>query len=368
YEFGAYLGYDKKLFGETVLINATARIDKNQNFDYLFSPATSIVYKPNERDIIRLSLSSAIRNPTLTDQYLDYNAGPATLIGNLNGFGFNQYFVTIDAMLDCLAAETDLGNPNGSALRNGRLKIEPIKPEQVKTIEFGFRTTLVDKIYVDASYYYSIYNNFIGYQFGATYNTPELITIEATQEDVDLGWAEYVGEEIDDYTAIVSASTQFWRVAANATGQVKTQGFSIGMNYYISETTALNSNYSWNKLINEETRDPLVPAFNTPEHKFNIGVSNKFYLRKNTDNPLTMSLNYKWMEGFLFEGSPQFTGNIPSYGLLDGQINRTFQPHKKLQLTAKIGVSNLLNNQVYQAYGGPRIGRLGYLALTFELN
>ena len=342
-------------------------MDKNQNFNYLFSPATSIVYKPNEKDIIRLSLSSAIRNPTLTDQYLDYNAGPATLIGNLNGFGYDEYLVTIDAMLDCLAAEsTTTGNPAGAALKNGRLKIEPIKPEEVKTIEFGFRSTLFDKIYIDASYYYSTYNNFIGYQFGSTYETTA--TKEATEEDVNLGWAEYIGEEIDDYQTIAPTSIQFWRIAANAKERVNTQGFSIGINYYMNENTALNSNYSWNKLINEETSDPLVPAFNTPEHKFNIGFSNKFSLSKKQKNKYNISMNYKWIKGFLFEGSPQFTGMIPTYGLLDGQLNREFDIKNKLILTGKIGVSNLLNNKIFQAYGGPRIGRLVYLSLTLNID
>jgi len=367
HEFGAYIGYDKKLLSETLLFNATARLDKNQNFNYLFSPATSIVYKPNEKDIIRLSLSSAIRNPTLTDQYLDYNAGPATLIGNLNGFGYDEYLVTIDAMLDCLAAEsTTAGNPAGAALKNGRLKIEPIKPEEVKTIEFGFRSTLFDKIYIDASYYYSTYNNFIGYQFGSTYETTA--TKEATEEDVNLGWAEYVGEEIDDYQTIAPTSIQFWRIAANAKERVNTQGFSIGVNYYMNENIALNSNYSWNKLINEETNDPLVPAFNTPEHKFNIGFSNKFALSKKQKNKYNISMNYKWIKGFLFEGSPQFTGMIPTYGLLDGQLNREFDIKNKLILTGKIGVSNLLNNKIFQAYGGPRIGRLIYLSLTLNID
>ena len=73
-------------------------MDKNQNFDYLFSPAASIVWKPNKRDIIRASFSSAVRNPTLTDQYFDYNQGQATLIGNLNGFGYDEYFVNIDSL------------------------------------------------------------------------------------------------------------------------------------------------------------------------------------------------------------------------------------------------------------------------------
>jgi iron complex outermembrane receptor protein len=383
HEFGAYFGYDKKLFSETFLVSATARVDKNKNYNYLFSPAASVVYKPNERDIIRLSLSSAVRNPTLTDQYLNYDAGPATLVGNINGFGLDgfdpygygtpNYFVTIDAILDYFDSETTLGNNAGSAVKNGRLKIEPIKPEQVKTLEVGFRTTLLNKVYIDASYYYSLYTNFIGYQFGCSYEVAENLMGEesirnATAEDVELGWAEYIGEEIPDYTKIDEGSISVWRVAANATGKVKTQGFSVGINYYMSEKIALNGNYSWNKLINEESRDPLVPAFNTPEHKFNVGISNKFSFKRNSDTPFSMSLNYKWIQGFLFEGSPQFTGNIPSYGLLDGQINRTFKLHEKLELTTKIGVSNLLNNQVYQAYGGPRIGRLTYLTLTFELD
>ena len=259
HEFGAYFGYDKKLFSETFLVSATARVDKNKNFDYLFSPAASIVYKPNERDIIRLSLSSAVRNPTLTDQYLNYDAGPATLVGNINGFGLDgfdpygngtpNYFVTIDAILEYFESQTTLGNNAGSAVKNGRLQIEPIKPEQVKTLEIGFRTTLLDKVYIDASYYYSLYTNFIGYQFGCSYEVApvDLINLEpsireATAEDVELGWAEYIGEEIPDYTKINDGSISVWRVAANATGQVKTQGFSIGINYYISQKIALNGN------------------------------------------------------------------------------------------------------------------------------
>ena len=66
-------------------------------------------------------------------------------------------------------------------------------------------------------------------------------------------------------------SIEFYRVAANAKEKVTTQGFSIGVNYYINPKTAINGNYSWNKLINEKGKDPLIPAYNTPEYKFNIG-------------------------------------------------------------------------------------------------
>ncbi len=362
-EFGIYLGYDKKLFSETLMINGTARLDKNQNFNYVFSPATSLVYKPNERDIIRFSLSSAVRNPTLTDQYFDYNQGQAILLGNLNGFGFNQYFVNTDSLLSYLRGENELGTYNKNALRGSFIRVNPIQPERVKTFELGFRTTLLNKVYIDAGYYYSIYKNFIGYQIGASYKSGSLSGLqEATQEDIDEGWAEYIGQEIEDYLTVSIPSIQVYRVAANAVGRVTAQGFSIGLNYYVNEKIALNGNYSWNKLINEDSKDPIVPAYNTPEHKFNLGISNKFLIKNQEYN---ISLNYKWQQKFIFEGSPQFTGEIPAYGLIDTQINREFSVNNS-KLTAKIGASNLLDNQVYQAYGGPTVGRLGYISLTFD--
>ena len=365
YEFGAYLGYNHSILSNKLLINATMRIDKNENFDYLFSPATSMVYKPNNRDVVRLSLSSAVRNPTLTDQYFDYNQGQAILLGNLNGFGFDEYFVAADSLISYLSGDNEVGGINTSALRGGFIRVDPIKPEQVKTVEVGFRSTMLKKVYIDVSYYYSVYKNFIGYQIGATYNSappPISETIEATQEDVEDGFAEYVGQTIFNHLVPSISSIQVYRVAANAKDRVTAQGFSIGLNYYVNNRTVINGNYSWNKLVNEETKDPLVPAYNTPEHKFNIGLTNKLFIATKEYN---ISINYRWQEGFVFEGSPQFTGKIPSYGLIDTQINRDFNI-KNSNLMVKIGASNILNNQVYQAYGGPTIGRLSYLSLTFD--
>jgi len=68
----------------------------------------------------------------------------------------------------------------------------------------------------------------------------------------------------------------------------------------------------------------------------------------------------------VFEGSPQFTGSIPSYGLMDAQtsLNRVYtRNNKKVNVTYKIGASNVLNNKVYQVFGGPLVGRLAYLSI-----
>ena len=62
-EFGVYTGIDRDFLSETLKLSATVRLDKNENFDYLFSPAASLVYLPTEKDVLRVSLSSAIQKP-----------------------------------------------------------------------------------------------------------------------------------------------------------------------------------------------------------------------------------------------------------------------------------------------------------------
>ena len=330
-EFGFYSGAEKSFYNNKLKASATIRVDKNENYDYLVSPAASLVYTPSPNNFFRASFSSAIRNPTLSDQFLLLDVGRATLAGNLNGV---EDLVTVESVTDFFrtlqASELDT------------FSIDPIRPEEVKTFELGFRTTLFDKLYVDAGYYYSFYTNFIGFEIG-----------------VDLDFTNVGG-------GTTIQSIEAFRYASNAKTQVTTQGFSIGFNYYLDGNFGLNGNYSWNRLNLQEEDDPIIPAFNTPEHKFNIGFGGRdlsVNLGQRRLNNLAFNINYKWIEGFLFEGSPQFTGFIPSYDLLDAQFNVGFP---KLNSTIKIGASNVLNSQNFQTFGGPRIGRLAYITWTYE--
>ena len=343
-EFGIYSGFEKDLFFDKLKVNATFRMDKNENFNYNFSPAASIVYKATEKDILRLSFSSAVRNPTLSDQYLYYNVGRAILIGNLSGHGidYGENLVTVESLVNYFLPAAQ----NKDSLKF--FSVTPIKPEKAKSAEIGYRTTLFDKLYIDANYYYSKYNDFIGYKIGAKYIT--------LQDDTSTGAYE-----------ISTPSLQVYRMAANAENTVTTQGASIGLNYFISTQFTLNGNYSWNKLNKGGTEDPIIPAYNTPEHKYNLGFSGRdlhfsseYMILRN----YTFNINYKWVEGFKYEGSPQFTGTVPTYNLLDMQISKKIP---KYNITTKLGSSNLLNNEHFEVYGGPYIGRMIYISLLFEL-
>lgn len=328
-EVGVYGGFQKSLAANKVKVSGTLRVDKNQNFKTLMSPAASVVWTPSENNFFRLSFSSAIRNPTLTDQYLDFNVGRATLRGHIDDI---TNVVTLESF-DDFRRDPSL---NRSLLDS--FDIPGIQPEEVQTLEVGYRTTLFDKIYLDAGYYFSSYTNFIGFNLGA---------------DV----------LFDSPSSNLPTNVDIYRYSANSTSNVRTQGLSVGLNYYWNDFK-IAGNYSYNDLVVTNDDDPIIPAFNTPKHKYNIGFSGrKLKLTSNTSNTLGYNVNYKWIQGFLFEGSPQFTGFIPSYGLVDAQVNYNL---KKQNLTIKVGASNILNNLVFQAYGGPRIGRMGYVKLTYD--
>ena len=79
---------------------------------------------------IRLSFSSALRNPTLADQYLFLDVGPATLVGNLNGA---QDLVTVSSFIDY--RNSSLGSNIGFNLDTlVYFDIAPLQPEQVRTV------------------------------------------------------------------------------------------------------------------------------------------------------------------------------------------------------------------------------------------
>ncbi|MES2778905.1 MAG: carboxypeptidase-like regulatory domain-containing protein [Bacteroidota bacterium] len=326
-EVGGYFGMERKVLNDKLKISVTNRLDKNQNFNLLWSPAATFVFV-QKAHVFRVSVSSAIRNPTLSDQYILLDVGRATLKGNLTGF---DSLVTTSSFIDAL-------NSNRSALQY--FNVAPIKPEQVKTIEFGYRGSLFNnKLYYDMNYYYSWYTNFIGYKIG-----------------IDMTWPPG--------SPIFTEYRDVYRVAANAVDQVTTQGFTIGVQYFYQKYLGFNANYSRNELDRHGSTDPLVPAYNTPKNKYNIGISGRDIKLKALGEHWGYSLNYKQQDGFMFEGSPQFTGYVDSYGLVDAQIN------KKIPIahcTVKLGASNLLDNQVYQVYGGPRVGRMAYLSVLLEL-
>lgn len=356
-EFGLYTGLEKKLLKEKMKMTATLRLDKNQNFKPLLSPALSFVYTPKQDRTFRIGFSSAVRNPTLADQYLYYNVGRALLLGNVDG----QFEAGRDSMFTIESFNAYRSSPT---LLEGLSKLEyfnvdRLRPEQVRTIEAGYRGTHAEKFYIDASAYHSWYTDFIGYLIG-------------------------LSGRFNQTNGFPEGGLQAYRVAANATTIVRTQGANLGVSYYRKRMT-YGVNYSYNELVTGDD-DPIIPAFNTPRNKINLSFTGHDMKVPFSGKPnLGFGINWKYVEGFTFTGSPQFTGPIPSYDMIDAQVNVKFPAQ---HLTVKVGGSNLFglapffdaevegsekfdrafDNRVRMVYGGPFVGRLAYVQLIYELD
>ncbi len=357
-EFGIYSGLERSFMENKIRSTLTLRMDKNENFKALFSPAASIVFVPWNDRIFRLSFSSAVRNPTLADQYLYYNVGRAILLGNVDG----RYEQGRDSLFT-IESFNEYRRSSGSNMIPGLAKldwfhVERLRPEQVRTIEIGYRGTHWENFYFDVNTYHSWYRDFIGFILGI--------------------------DAVFDQYGFPIGGIQAYRLSANAASVVRTQGASMGVNYFRKKLT-IGFNYSYNELIAGED-DPIIPAFNTPKNKFNVSFTTHDMLIPFTKKPrFGMGFNYRFIESFVFEGSPQFSGRIPSYDMVDVQVNVKIL---KYNLTAKAGASNLFgivplfdrnvaadqrldrmwNNEVLMVFGGPYVGRLGYVQLIYEFS
>ncbi len=313
-EMGFYASSEKRILKERVNLISSVRFDKHQNFDLNISPAFSAVINTRGTDKLRVTASTAIRNPTLTDQYLDYNIGTIILQGNISGRNlvllddFRKYQTTNQVILTYLA---------------------PVKPERVISGEIGYKSVIAKKIYFDGSVYYSFYKNFIG----------NVIGLRDPRDNKPF---------------------QAYRVTSNARDIVSAYGSSIGLNYYFPKYFLINGNYTYSKLVKNDSEDPLIPNFNTPEHKYNLGFG-----ARDLNKHIGFNVTFKFVQGFDYTGSPQFSGYVPSYGLVDAQVSYKYIAQN---IIFKVGSSNILNNLHFEAYGAPNVARLIYASINWDIN
>ncbi len=324
YEYGMYTGFEKKVMSNRLKLNLAIRLDKHENYDYLLSPALSAQYILGPSHSLRFSVSSALRNPTLIDQYYYFRVGGALLLGNITGY---ENLISLKSFEEYLDNDLD---------RNLLEYFDepPIQPEKALALELAYSGGFFDnKLDINSTLYLNRYEDFIGYK---------------------------IGLEVPFFQGFPGIPNVY-RFAANAKDITITTGFSTGFTYFINQFTRLTGNYSWNKIF-LDSDDPLIPAYNTPEHKFNLGLSAYDFEWAGIKH-WGYGVSFRWVEGYEFESSPQFTGRIPAQVLLNASVGKGFD---KLGIF-KISGSNILNRQQNGLYGGPAVGRFVFVSWTISI-
>lgn len=337
YEYGGFIQGSKKLFNDKLKLIASLRIDKNQNFDPQFSPRGSVIYSPHMNHTFRFSAQSAFRTPTLQNQFILLDLGPITLMGNTTGYD-NLY--TLNSVTEFLNYYDSTAIINTLLLKPITLK--PLRPEQVRTVELGYRGVLVDnKFYVDVNAYFNWYRDFIG-------------EVRVVRPDNGGTAGEESGED-----AILTRNFSRYQIPINAEETVRTWGASIGLSYAIGWGLTAYGNYTYADINEEDLVSPIIPGFNTSPHKFNLGIQGRRVWKG-----LGFNTNFKWNDRYFWQSSFG-DGWVDAYYTLDGNINYEF---KDYYTTITLGCTNITNNQFRMIYGGPTIGRLIYASLLFDIN
>lgn len=335
WEVGAYTQFSVDLFKKKLKLVGSVRADKSENFKVQFSPRIAAIATFKDHTF-RFSYQSAFRTPTLQNQYISLDLGAITLLGNLNGaLGYDfQSVKDYQKLNDSLyIINTDLLKP---------IELKPLKPEQVNAFEVGYRGKFFKNFYVDINAYLNRYFNFIG---DLRYYVPTNDSLIPGTEAANFSMLQ------KDYTRLIQRPV-------NAKQHVNAWGASIGINYYIWKSLMASANYTYADLSTKRLTDPIIPGFNTANHKVNVGLSAQKIWKG-----LGFAVNFKWVQSYLWE-STFGDGQVPTYHTMDMQVTYEFPRW----FTIQVGGSNIYNNKHIEAYGSPLVGALVYGSMLFDLD
>ncbi|MCB0504375.1 MAG: carboxypeptidase-like regulatory domain-containing protein [Cyclobacteriaceae bacterium] len=374
-EYGGFVQGSKALANERLRLTASVRFDKNENFKGQVNPRVSAVIKAAENHNIRLSFQTGFRNPTTQGQHIDLNVVSARLLGGLKYYR-DKYDIFENAYTQASVNEfveayaqtadgTQLGNPDllSILVPYSEEDVPEVKPEQISSFEVGYKALVNNNLLIDIAGYYNIYNDFITQV--SMRKAAGIIDIEGVSTDP--GSPDYWGinskteQNIRNAQALLTPITtpgkeNTFQTYTNFDQQVIGAGAALGADYMLGRGYTVSLNYSWNKLI-EGLGDNFLNDFNTPEHKANVSFSN----RKVTDK-LGFNVAYRWQNAFHWEASFG-RGEVPAVGTLDAQLSYKLSGMRSI---LKVGGSNLLNTRYVLNYGGPTLGAIYYVSLTFD--
>lgn len=337
-EYGAFAQVAKAL--GPVKLTGSLRYDKNENFDGQVTPRLSAVYSVNENHFIRGSFQTGFRNPDTQASFIYFPSSSGTLLGSVEAnaarYGAHNGGSWTQSSYNAFRASGGTLDPTSGAVLtgNGSLLVEAnipyVQPEQLTTYEIGYKGQ-VDKLFVDLNGYYNEYQDFIGGQ---------IVAVKAGTS----------------HQGVAVPAGSLYSLYANIDEKITSWGIGLGASYDLFRGYTLNGNYNY-ATIDENSNDENRASFNTPNHKFNIGLSN----RKVTKD-FGFSINYRWQDTFLWESS-YGTWNVPEFGVFDAQVSYRVSSIKSI---VKLGGNNLFGGDYRTNLGSPFVGQIYYLSITFD--
>ncbi|MDI1323525.1 MAG: TonB-dependent receptor [Algoriphagus sp.] len=417
-EYGGYVQGSKKLFNDKFKLTASARYDKNENFDGQWSPRVSGVYTAGNHNF-RASYQTGFRLPTTQDQYINLMTPQARLLGglplfrDLYNFNTNPVYTlsTVSTFGAAVLADTKPGSPvyqasiqqatqlaiqQATAIVTQQVQAGLIPPSQApaaiaalvpqlvpviaarlvpgnaaaanqgKLKEAELTTFQPERVKSFEIGYKGVWSNRLLVDAYAYFNRFEnfiggQVLVQDKNPDPN-NPASALGLNL------LSANTRnVYSLPTNRTEILESWGWAVGLDYKLARNYSLGGNVSYNTLSNLEdfAETGFQPSFNTPEYRYVINFANREIVKN-----LGFALSYRWQGEFVWQSSfvapavsSQQLSVIPAYGAFDAQLSYKLKSMKSI---LKVGGSNLFNSGYTQAWGNPTVGTMYFVSLTFD--
>ena len=345
-EWGAFVQLYREIFTGLKLAGSL-RYDKNKNYEGRLTPRFSGVYTFAETHNIRVSYQTGFRNPDTQSQFIFFPTGTSTILGtaraNAERYGVMeggaytnasyQAFLASGGTLDAETGAIVGGNADLLVVAN----VDYIKPERSSSFEIGYKGIISNVLLVDMNYYNTNYDDFEG---GENVNAMYASTHKGQALPAGYGWA----------------------LNSNTDDDVRSWGFGMGLTLDIGSGFKLTGNYNYKNLeINgvPPGESDFISYFNTPKNMYSFTFANR-ELFKN----FGFSASLRFQDDFMYE-STFANMMIPAYGAFDAQVNYKIESIKTI---VKVGGNHIGigNNDYRNRPGGPFIGKLFYVSLTFD--
>lgn len=282
----------------------------------------------------------------------------ATIASNVNAQVANAIQANVAANLPGalqanLAATTAQLAPAYGVAALPKYQAKTLRPERITSYEIGYKGLIAKRLFVDAYYYYSRYENYIG-------ATSIVVPTAPSQAAPNLPVESGIGDGFyEGYSR-----------PSNTEKVITADGWAVALNYSFNRGYNAGVNVSHNKLRGfESSPEQLYAGFNSPEYTYNvsfgkrIGSRDKFGFNVN----LRHQTEFVWESGF---GQPNdanqvfFTNaQVPAITNVDAQVSAKLPAIKSI---LKVGGTNIGSKPYFQAFGSAMIGSTYYVSLTFD--
>lgn len=234
-----------------------------------------------------------------------------------------------------------------------KYQAKALRPEKITSYEIGYKGLIAKRLFVDAYYYFSKYEHYIG---GTTIVVPTAAapTIPGLPIESGIGVGLYNG---------------FSR-PSNTEKVITAYGWAAALNYSFNKGYNAGINVSHNKLKDfEESPEQQYAGFNSPDYTYNVS----FGKRIGSGDKFGFNVNLRHQTEFLWEssfGTPTdasqvfFTNSqVPAITNLDAQVSAKLSSIKSI---LKVGGTNIGSKPYFQAFGSAMVGSTYYVSLTFD--